>query len=64
MFDFSNINTKLPAQGLKHKRFRKSPRLQENNKQQGQVDNLPIDSQQDPTETLDFNPSTNIVYTV
>ena len=50
MSNLSNINTKLPAEGLKHRLFRKSPRLQEKYQQKGQVDNLPTDSQPDLTE--------------
>ena len=41
MSRFSNLNKELPADGLKHKRARKSLRLQEKyNKQMSQVDNL------------------------
>ena len=49
MFNLSNINKKLLAEGPKHKRLRKSPRLQEKYEQKRQVDNLPTDSQSDPT---------------
>ena len=47
MFNLSNTNTKLPAEGFKYKRARKSPRLQEKYDEKGQVDNLPTDSQPD-----------------
>ena len=43
----------MPEEGPKHKRARKSPSLQEKYGQKDQVDNLPTDSQPDPTETLD-----------
>ena len=55
MSNLSNINTKLSAVGLKHKRVRKSPRLQEKYEQKGQVDNVPTDSQVDQTKTLDIS---------
>ena len=44
MSNSSNINTKLPAEGLKHKRVRMSSCLQKC-EQKGQVENLPTDSQ-------------------
>ena len=47
MFNLTNISKKLPADGPKHKRARKSSHLQEKYKQNGQVDNLPTDSQPD-----------------
>ena len=50
MSNLNNTNTKLPAEVPKHKRTRKSPRLQKTYGQKGQVDNLPTDSQPDPTE--------------
>ena len=56
--NLNNTNNKLPAKGPKHKRDRKSPRLQEKYGQKGQVDNLPTDSQPDPTEILDVGPPT------
>ena len=43
MSNLSNINTKLPAEGPKHKCVRKSPRLQEKYEQKGQVDSLATD---------------------
>ena len=52
MSNLRNTNIKLPAEGPKQKRARKSPRLQEKYRGKGQVDNLPTDSQTDPTETL------------
>ena len=61
----SNLNitsTKLPTESPKHKRARKSPHLQEKYGQKGQVDNLPTDSQPDPTETLDVGPPTYIAH--
>ena len=57
MSNLSNINEKLPAAGPKHKRARKSPRLQK-----GQVDNILTESQPDPTETLDVGPPTSIAH--
>ena len=45
MSNLSNTNTKLPAEGPKHKTARKSPRLQKKYGQKGQVDNLPSASQ-------------------
>ena len=45
----------MPADGPKHKRTRKSPRLQENFNQKGQADNKPTDNQPDPTENLKNN---------
>ena len=62
MSNLRNINTKLPAKDPKHKRARKSPRLQEKYGQKGQVDNLPTDSQPEPTETLDVGPPTSIAH--
>ena len=62
MSDLDNTNTKLPTEGPKHKRAKKSPRLQEKYGQKGQVDNLPTDSQPDPTETLDVSPPTSIAH--
>ena len=53
-------STKLAAEGPKHKRARKSPRLQKKYRQKGQVDNLPTDSQPDPTETLNVGPPISI----
>ena len=59
----SNLsNTKLPAEGPKHKRARKSLRLQEKYEQKCQVDNLPTDSQPDPTEAFDVGPTTRIAH--
>ena len=60
MSNLSNINTKLLAEGPKHKRVRKSPRLQKKYEQKFQVDNLSTDSQPDPTETLDIGPPISI----
>ena len=62
MSNLRNANTKLPAKGPKHKRTRKSPSLQEKIGKKGQVDNLPTDSQPDPTETLDVGPQTSIAH--
>ena len=62
MSNLNNTNTKLPAEGPKHKRARKSPRLQEKYGQKSQVDNLPTDSQPDPTETLGVGPPTSIAH--
>ena len=62
MSNLRNTNTKLPAEGPKHKRARKSPRLQEKYGQKGKVDNLPTGSQPDPTETLDISPPTSIAH--
>ena len=62
MSNLRNTNTKLPAEGSMHKRARKSPLLQENYGQKGQVDNLPTDSQRDPTEALDIGPPTSIAH--
>ena len=62
MSNLSTINTKLSAEGLKHKLVRKSLRLQEKFEQKGQVDNLPTGSQPDPTETLDVGPPTSITH--
>ena len=60
----SSISKELPADGLKHKRARKSPCLQERYKQKGQVDNLLTDSQliesTDPTEPLDVALATSL----
>ena len=50
MPNLSNINTKLPAESLKQRPSRKSPRQQKKYQQKGQVDNLPTDSQPDLTE--------------
>ena len=63
MSNLNNTNTRLPAEGLKHKRARKSPHLQEYFGQKGQVDNLPTDNQPDPTETLDVGPPTSSAHT-
>ena len=41
MYNLNNKNTKLPAEGPKHKCVRKSHRLQEKYEQKGQVDSLP-----------------------
>ena len=41
MSNLNNLNTKLLAEGPKHKRARKSPCLQEKYGQKGQDDNLP-----------------------
>ena len=60
MSNLNNTNTKLPAEDPKHKRARKSPRLQEKYRQKSQVDNLPTDSQPDPAEILDVGPPTSI----
>ena len=62
MSNFDSINDKLPATGPEHKPFR--PRLQENYEQKGQVDNLPTESQPDPTEALDVGPPTSVVHNV
>ena len=62
MSNLDNTNTKLPTEGPKHKRAKKSLRLQEKYRQKGQVVNLPTDSQPDPTETLDIGPSTSIAH--
>ena len=62
MSNLNNTNTKLPAEGPKHKRVRNSPCLQEKYGKKGQVDNLPTDSQPDPTETLDVQPPTSIAH--
>ena len=52
MFNLRNTNTKLPAEGPKYRRAKMSLCLQKMYEQNGQVDNLPTDSQPDPTETL------------
>ena len=62
MSNLSNTNTKLFAEGPKHKRAKKSPPLQEKYDQKGQVDNLPTDSQPDLTEILDVSPPTSIAH--
>ena len=62
MSNLNNTNTKLPTEGPKHKRARKSPCLQEKYGQKGQVDNLPTDSQPEPTETLYVGPLTSIAH--
>ena len=62
MSNLNDTNTKLPAEGPKHKRARKLLFLQEKYGQNGQVDNLPTDSQPDPTETLDVCPRTSIAH--
>ena len=62
MSNLNHKNTKLPAEGPKHKRARKSTRLQEKYGQKGQVDNLPTDSQPDPTDTLDVGLPTSIAH--
>ena len=61
MSNLRNTNTKqLPAEGPKPKRARMSPRLQGKHGEKDLVDNLPTDSQPDPTETLDVG-HTNIL---
>lgn len=62
MSHLSNISKELPADGLKHKHARKSPRLQEKYKQKNQVDNLLTDSHPDPTEPLDVGLDTSIAH--
>ena len=62
MSNLNNINEKLPATGPEHKPVRRSPHLQEKYEQKGQVDNLPIESQPDPTEALDVGPPTSIAH--
>ena len=62
MSNSSNINTKLPAECLKHKRVRKSPRLLKKYEKKGQVNNLHINSQPDPTETLDVGQPISIAH--
>ena len=64
MFIFSTMNTKLPVKVFKYKRVRKSPRLQKNYEQKGQVDNLPTGIQPDPTETLDAGPTTSKAHNI
>lgn len=51
MSKLSKINTKLPAEVLKHKRVRKSSCLQKKYEQKGQVNHLPTDSQPGPIES-------------
>ena len=62
MSNLNSTNTKLPAESPKHKRASKSPRLQEKYGQKSQVDNLPTDSQPEPTETLSVGPPTSIAH--
>ena len=62
MFNLRNTNTKLPAEGPKYRRAKMSLCLQKMYEQNGQVDNLPTDSQPDPTETLDVCPPTSIAH--
>ena len=56
MSKINNTNTKLPAEGPKHKRAKKSLCLQEKHGQKGKVDNLFTDNQPDPSETFDVGP--------
>ena len=49
MFNFNYINTKVPAEGLKHKRGRKSLSFLVKYEQKSQVENLPLDSQPNQT---------------
>ena len=62
MSNLSNIDTKLPAEGPKHKRVINSPRLEEKYNLKGQVDNLPSDSKPNPTETFGVVPTTSIAH--
>ena len=62
MSNLIKINKKLPSEGLKHKRVRKSPRLLKKYEKKGQVNNLHINSQPDPTETLDVGQPISIAH--
>ena len=62
MSNLDSINDNFPAAGSENKHVRRSPRLQGTYEQKGQVDNLPIESQPDPTEALDVGPPTSVVH--
>ena len=62
MSNLNNINTKLRAEGHKHKRAKVHPVCRKNISKKVRLFNLPTDSQSDPTETLDVGPPISIAH--
>ena len=62
MSNLRNINTKLPAESIKHKLVRKPSRLGDKYDQKGQVDYPPTDCQPNPIETFNVGPPTSTVH--